>query len=78
MKIKMLEYFQGTGQPHLEIEKEYDSADIGQALCDWLLEHNKAVDVTPKPKPKRKPAPKKAAARPRAATRGRAKANADS
>lgn len=55
MKIKMLEYFQGTNQPSLTLGKEYESNDIGQGLCDWLLEHGKAQDVTPKPKPKPEP-----------------------
>lgn len=51
MQIKMLEYFQGTNQPYLEPGKEYESKDIGQKLCEWLLEHNKAIDITPEPEP---------------------------
>jgi hypothetical protein len=82
MKIKMQEYFQGTNQPSLEINKEYESADIGQALCDWLLEHGKAVDVTPppppKPKPKPKSPPKKPATRARRAKAREVKDDADS
>lgn len=49
MKIKMTEHFQGTGQPSLQPGQEYDSTLISQALCDWLLEHRKAVDITPAP-----------------------------
>jgi len=81
MKIKMLEHFQGSGQPSLQFDKEYSSQEIGQALTDWLIEHGKAVDVTPKQKPKSvsKPQPqtqaKKPAPRARKTTRGRAKKN---
>ena len=63
MQIKMTEYFKGSGQPNLEINKEYESKDIGQALCNWLLKYGKAVDVTPPP-PKKSP-PKKTATRTR-------------
>ncbi len=57
-KIKMLEYFQGSGQPTLEIGKEYEVKEIGAKLADWLLEHRKAEEIE-QPKPKPKPAPKK-------------------
>jgi len=72
MKIKMLEHFKGRGQPSLSPGTEHDSAAIGEELAAWLVEHGKAVDVTPKPKPtpRAKPAakktsPKKPAARAR-------------
>src|SRR5210317_281556 len=53
MKIRMLEYFQGTNQPYLEIDKEYESSKISRALCEWLIEHSKAVDITPEPEPQK-------------------------
>jgi hypothetical protein len=49
MIIKMIEHFQGSGQPTLAPGKEYDSAEISLPLCQWLIDHGKAVDVTPKP-----------------------------
>lgn len=45
MKIKMLEYFQGTNLPSLILGVEYDVDEIGRDLTDWLLEHRKAEKV---------------------------------
>jgi len=74
----MLEYFKGTGQPSLDLGKEYESNEIGQALCDWLLEHRKANDITPPPPPpppdpEPEPEAEKPAPRARKTTRGRTK-----
>lgn len=49
--IEMTEWFQGTGQPTLHDTKQYDESEIGRELCDWLLAHGKAIDVTPKQTP---------------------------
>ena len=46
MRIKMLEHYRDRNC-YLIIGKEYDSEKIGQPLCDWLIEHRKADDVTP-------------------------------
>jgi len=48
----MLEYFKGTGLPSLTLGAEYNSSEIGGELAAWLLEHHKAIDVTPEPKKK--------------------------
>ena len=58
MKIKMLEHFQGTGQPRLAEGEEYES--VGSVLCAWLIEHGKAVEVKEAQKPAPKPLAKKA------------------
>lgn len=49
--IEMTEWFQGTGQPTLHDTKQYNETEIGGELCDWLLAHGKAVNVTPEPTP---------------------------
>jgi len=73
----MLEHYQGTRQPTLVIGEEYESNEIGQELCNWLLEHRKAEDITPPPPPPPDPEPEpeeeKPAPRARKTTRGRTK-----
>jgi pyruvate/2-oxoglutarate dehydrogenase complex dihydrolipoamide acyltransferase (E2) component len=48
MKIRMNEHYQGRGHPTLTINQEYESAEIGQELTQWLLDNGKAIDITPK------------------------------
>ena len=48
MKVKMLEFFQGTGQPTLQPEQVFD---VDDELGKWLVENHKAVEVKPEQKP---------------------------
>jgi pyruvate/2-oxoglutarate dehydrogenase complex dihydrolipoamide acyltransferase (E2) component len=57
MKIRMNEHYQGRGHPTLTINQEYESAEIGQELTQWLLDNGKAIDITPKVEPKVEPEP---------------------
>ena len=60
MQVKMNEYFQGTGVRVKEVPSGIETEllqpgevyDVGGDLGAWLVEHGKAEDVTPKPKPK--------------------------
>lgn len=62
MKIKMKEWFQGTGFPTLKEGETYGvgSGGISKGLADWLIEHGKAVfleEEVEKPAPEPEPEP---------------------
>ena len=85
MKIKILEWYQGTQQPTLKPGEEHDSAQLGKTLTDWLIAHGKAevIETDPvlviekEPKPEEKPQAKKPVTRARRTKRGSVKNESD-